>query len=49
MEGIPRATNADDVCAISRPMFSAARAVLTCRGRFLGNVRVMMDIVHATV
>jgi hypothetical protein len=49
MEGIPRATNAGDVCAISRPMLSAARAVLTCSGSFLGNVRVMMCVVHATV
>jgi hypothetical protein len=28
MEGIPRATNAGDVFAISRPMLSAARALL---------------------
>jgi hypothetical protein len=49
MEGIPRATNAGDVCAISRPMLSAARAVLTCGGSFLGNVRVMMGVVHAAV
>jgi hypothetical protein len=28
---------------------SAARATLTCGGRFLGNVRVMMGVVHATV
>jgi hypothetical protein len=49
MEGIPRVTNACDVCAISRPMLSAARAVLICDGRFLGNVRVMMGVVHAAV
>jgi hypothetical protein len=41
MEGIPKATNAGDVCAISRPMLSAARAVLTCGGSFLGKVRVV--------
>jgi hypothetical protein len=49
MDGIPRATNAVDVCAISRPMLSAARTALTCGGSFLGNVRVMMGVVHATV
>jgi hypothetical protein len=49
MEGIPRATNASDVCAISRPMLSAARVVLTCGGSFLGNVRVMMGVVHVAV
>jgi hypothetical protein len=49
MEGIPRATNAGDVCAISRPMLSTARAALTCGGSSLGNVRVMMGIVHAAV
>jgi hypothetical protein len=49
MDGIPRATNAGDVCAISRPMLSAARAALTCSGSFLGNVRVMMGVVYAVV
>jgi hypothetical protein len=49
MEGIPRATNAGDVCAISRPMLSAARTVLTCSDSFLGNVRVMMGVVHEAV
>jgi hypothetical protein len=29
-------------------MMSAARAVLICGGSFLGTVRVMMSIVHAT-
>jgi hypothetical protein len=49
MEGIPRATNVGDVCAISRPMLSATRALLTCGGSFLGNVRVMMGVVHEAV
>jgi hypothetical protein len=30
-------------------MLSAARAALTCGGSFLGNVRVMMGVVHAAV
>jgi hypothetical protein len=47
MEGIPGVTNAGDVCAISRPMLPAARAVLICGGSLLSNVRVMMSIVHA--
>jgi hypothetical protein len=49
MDGIPKATNAGDVCAISKPMLSAARAALTCSGSFLGNVQVMMGVVHAAV
>jgi hypothetical protein len=49
MDGIPRATNACDICAISRPKLFAARAALTCGGDFLGNVRVMMGVVQATV
>jgi hypothetical protein len=49
MEGIPRATNAGDVCAISRPMLSVAHIVLTCGDNFLGNVRVMMGVVHTAV
>jgi hypothetical protein len=47
MEGIHGVTNAGDVCAISRPMLSATHAVLICDGSFLGNVQVMMSIVHA--
>jgi hypothetical protein len=47
MEGIPRVTNVGDVYAISMPMLSAARAILICGGSLLGNVRVMMSIVHA--
>jgi hypothetical protein len=46
MEGIPRATNAGDIYAISRPMLSALRAALTCSD---GYVRVMMGVVHAAV
>jgi hypothetical protein len=30
-------------------MMSAVRVVLICGGCFLGNVRVMMSVVHATV
>ena len=30
-------------------MMSAVRAVLICGGCFLGNVRVMMSVVHAAV
>ena len=30
-------------------MMSAVHAVLICGGCFLGNVRVMMSVVHATV
>jgi hypothetical protein len=30
-------------------MMSAVRAVLICGGSFLGNMRVMMSVVHATV
>jgi hypothetical protein len=30
-------------------MMSAVRAVLICGGCFLGNVRVMMSVAHATV
>jgi hypothetical protein len=47
MEGIPGVTNAGDVCAISRHMLSTARAILICDDNLLGNVRVMMSIVHA--
>jgi hypothetical protein len=30
-------------------MMSAARTVLICGGSFLGNMRVMMSVVHAAV
>jgi hypothetical protein len=33
----------------SGAILSAVRAVLTCSGSFLGNVRVMIGVVHAEV